>query len=249
MRQADRHRHHTLRDARALIIGVGGLGAPAATALAAAGVATLGLVDPDRVELSNLHRQPLYGEDDLGRYKVEAAAARLGALHPAVGVETHRVRFDLATAALVDGFDVVLDGTDSVAAKFAINDAAVARGVPLVHAGAIGTRAQLLTVVPGETACYRCLFEEPPPADEVASCQEAGVLGPSVVLAGTLQAADAIRVLSGAAPLFANHLLALDTAAGSWRRVVVTPRPGCATCGALHREPITPTSIEGSVDS
>jgi molybdopterin/thiamine biosynthesis adenylyltransferase len=239
----------TLRDARALIIGVGGLGAPAAMALAAAGVGTLGLVDPDRVELSNLHRQPLYGEADLGRLKVEAAAAQLRAAQPAIHVETWRVRFDLAAAALVDGFDVVLDGTDSVAAKFAINDAAVAHGVPLVHAGAIGTRAQLLTIVPGETTCYRCLFEEPPPADEVASCQEAGVLGPSVVLAGTLQAADAIRLLSGAAPLFANRLLALDTAAGSWRCVVVTPRPGCPTCGASHRETITPTSIEGSVDS
>jgi adenylyltransferase/sulfurtransferase len=239
----------TLRSARALIIGVGGLGAPAAMALAEAGLGNLVLVDPDRVELSNLHRQPLYGEDDLGHWKVEAAAAQLRAAHPAVAVETHRVRFDVETPALMDGCGVVLDGTDSVAAKFAINDAAVARGVPLVHAGAIGTRAQLLTVLPGRSACYRCLFEEPPPPDEVASCQEAGVLGPSVVLAGTLQAADAIRVLSGAPPLFANRLLTFDTRAGSWRHVVVTPRPGCPSCGAAHRPPIRPTSIEGSIDS
>ncbi len=236
----------TLRDARALIIGVGGLGSPAAMALAQAGVGTLGLVDPDRVELSNLHRQPLYRESDLGRPKVDAAAAGLRAEHPALRVETWRARFDLDAGALLEGFHVVLDGTDSVAAKFAVNDAAVARGIPLVHAGAIGTRAQLLTIVPGETACYRCLFEEPPPPDEVASCQEAGVLGPVVVLAGSLQAADAIRVLSGSAPLFANRLLTLDTRAGSWRRVVVAPRRGCSACSSLQRDAGTPRSMEGA---
>jgi molybdopterin-synthase adenylyltransferase len=236
----------TLHDARALIIGVGGLGSPAAMALADAGVGTLGLVDPDTVELSNLHRQPLYLESDVGSPKVDAAATRLRVEHPALRVETWRTRFDLDAAPLLDGFDVVLDGTDSVAAKFAVNDAAVARRVPLVHAGAIGTRAQLLTILPGETACYRCLFEEPPPADEVASCEEAGVLGPVVVLAGSLQAADALRLLSGAAPLFAGRLLAFDTRAGSWRRIVVAPRPGCPACGALHQNLTTPRSMEGA---
>jgi molybdopterin-synthase adenylyltransferase len=236
----------TLHDARAVIIGVGGLGSPAAMALADAGVGTLGLVDPDTVELSNLHRQPLYLESDVGSPKVDAAATRLRVEHPALRVETWRTRFDLDTAPLLDGFDVVLDGTDSVAAKFAVNDAAVARRVPLIHAGAIGTRAQLLTILPGETACYRCLFEEPPPADEVASCEEAGVLGPVVVLAGSLQAADAIRLLSGAAPLFAGRLLAFDTGAGSWRRIVVAPRPGCPACGALHQNLTTPRSMEGA---
>jgi len=225
-----------LRDARALIIGVGGLGSPAARALAAAGVGTLGLIDPDRVELSNLHRQPLYRDADLGHPKVDAAAARLRADHPGLRVETWRARFDHDAAALLDGFDVVLDGTDSIAAKFAVNDAAVARGVPLVHAGAIGTRAQLLTVLPGRTACYRCLFEEPPPPDEVASCQDAGVLGPSVVLAGSLQAADAIRVLGGEPPLFADRLLILDTQAATWRRVVVSPRPTCPACGDARQD-------------
>src|SRR5262245_7845693 len=114
----------TLRDARALIIGVGGLGSPAAQALAAAGIGTLGLIDPDRVELSNLHRQPLYGDADLGRPKVDAAAARLRADHPGLRVETWGARFDHDAAALLDGFDVVLDGTDSIGAKFAVNDTA-----------------------------------------------------------------------------------------------------------------------------
>jgi molybdopterin/thiamine biosynthesis adenylyltransferase len=236
---------HTLRDARALIIGVGGLGSPAAMALGAAGVGTLGLVDPDLVELSNLHRQPLYHEADLGTAKVDAAAARLRAAHRDLRVETHRLRFDPDAAAVLDGFDVVLDGTDSVAAKFAVNDAAVARGVPLVHAGAVGTRAQLLTILPGETACYRCLFEEPPPPGEVVSCEQAGILGPVVVAAGSLQAAEAIRLLGGATPLFAGRLLAFDVHAGSWRTVRVRARRGCPACG-LHRDATTPRSMEGA---
>jgi molybdopterin/thiamine biosynthesis adenylyltransferase len=215
-------------------------------ALAAAGVGTLGLVDPDRVELSNLHRQPLYTDGDLGTAKVDAAAARLRAQHPGLRVETHRLRFDPGVAPLLASFDVVLDGTDSVTAKFAVSDAAVAGGVPLVHAGAIGTRAQLLTIIPGETACYRCLFEDPPPPEEVASCEHAGVLGPVVVAAGSLQAAEAIRLLAGATPLFAGRLLAFDVRAGSWRRVIVRPRRGCAACGTLHRHATTPRSMEGA---
>jgi adenylyltransferase/sulfurtransferase len=232
-----------LARARALVIGVGGLGAPAARVLADAGVGTLGLVDPDRVEVSNLHRQPLYAESDLGRPKVEAAAARLRAGSPSLHVRTFQARFDTDLAPLLDQFDVVLDGTDSIAAKFTVNDAAVARGVPLVHAGAVATRAQLMTVLPGRTACYRCLFEEPPPPGDVPSCQEAGVLGPSVVLAGTLQAAEAIRLLGGDPPLFANRLLHVDTWCGSWRDIVVTRRPSCPACGTLHRDVTTQRSI------
>ena len=232
-----------LSGTRALIVGVGGLGAPAARLLAEAGVGSLGLVDPDRVEPSNLHRQPLYRDSDIGRPKVEAAAARLRALRPAVRVRTVEARFDAGLVGLLDDVDVVLDGTDSIAAKFTVNDAAVARGVPLVHAAAVGTRAQLLTVLPGGTACYRCLFEDPPPPDEVPSCQEAGVLGPSVVLAGTMQAAEAVRLLAGRAPLFAGRLLHFDTRFGTWRHVVVTRRPACPACGALHRGAGTQRSI------
>jgi molybdopterin/thiamine biosynthesis adenylyltransferase len=233
----------SLLGARAIVIGVGGLGAPAARVLVEAGVGTIGLVDPDRVEVSNLHRQPLYTDSDIGSPKVEAAAARLRVERPGTEVRTLQARFDADLAPLLDEFDVVLDGTDSVAAKFTINDAAVARGVPLVHAGALGTRAQLLTVLPGRTACYRCLFEEPPPPDDAPSCQEAGVLGPSVVLAGTLQAAEAIRLLAGDPPLFASALLHVDTWRGSWRSIAVTRRPSCPACGTLHRDVATQRSI------
>ena len=232
-----------LGDARVVIIGVGGLGSPAAMALADAGVGTIGLVDPDRVEPSNLHRQPLYGEADVGRLKVEAAAAHLRSRHPRLGIEATAVRFEASSAALLADFDLVVDCTDSVAAKFDVNDAAVAAGIPLCHAGAIGWQAQLLSILPGTTACYRCLFEEPPPADEVPSCQEGGVLGPAVVLAGSLQAAEAVRLLTGMSPLFADRLLVIDTRSGAWRRIAVTRRPGCPACGSLHQHPITQRSI------
>jgi len=229
--------------ARALVIGVGGLGAPAARVLAEAGVGTLGIIDPDHVEVSNLHRQPLYDESDIGRPKVEAATDRLRAISPGLQVRAFQVRFDADLARLLDEFDVVLDGTDSIAAKFLVNDAAVARGIPLVHAGALATRAQLMTVLPGQTACYRCLFEDPPPPGDVPSCQESGVLGPSVVLAGALQAAEALRLLAGTSPLFANRLLHLDTWSGTWRGIVVTRRPSCPACGTLHRDVIPQRSL------
>jgi molybdopterin/thiamine biosynthesis adenylyltransferase len=219
-----------LRVRRALIVGVGGLGAPAATALATAGVGTLGLVDPDAVELSNLHRQPLYATADVGRPKIEVAAERLRALAPALRIESWRIRFGTGDSHLLRRFDVVLDGTDTIAAKFMLSDAAVALGVPLVHAGVLGFRAQLLTVLPGRSACYRCLFEEAPPPGDVPSCQEAGVLGPVTALAGALQAAEAVRLLAGEPAAFADRLLSIDLAAGTWRRVPVAPNPRCPAC-------------------
>jgi adenylyltransferase/sulfurtransferase len=225
-----------LARARVLVIGIGGLGSPAALALGAAGVGTLALVDHDGVEVSNLHRQPLYDGSDLGRPKVAVAAARLRSLAPGLRVETRMERFGTTGTNGVSGFDVVLDGTDTVADKFVVNDAAVAARVPLVHAGVLGFQAQLLTVLPGETACYRCLFEEPPPPGEVASCEEAGVLGPLVALAGALQAAEAIRLLTGERPAYAGRLLALDLRRGSQRVVPVAPNPRCPACADARRE-------------
>jgi len=224
--------HQRLRRGKVLIIGVGGLGAPAAIALARAGVGTLGLVDPDVVEISNLHRQPLYDTADVGRAKVDVAAARLQALVPDLAAETRRERVGAGHAALLGRFDVVLDGTDTIAAKFAVNDAAVAAGVPLVHAGVLGFRAQLTTIVPGRTACYRCVFEEEPPPGDVPSCQEAGVLGPVTALAGALQAAEAIRLLTGEVPAFAGRLLAVDVHAGTSRIVPLAVNVRCPACAA-----------------
>lgn len=221
----EREAHFARR--RALIVGVGGLGAPAAMALAGAGVGTLVLVDPDTVELSNLHRQPLYQTADVGRAKADVAAWRLRA----VQVVTYRAHFAPEHLA---GCDVVLDGTDSIAAKFFVNDACVDAGIPLVHAGVLGFRAQLLTVLPGRSACYRCVFEEAPPPGDVPSCREAGVLGPVPSLAGALQASEALRVLAGAEAQYADRLLTFDLHAGRWRVVPVAARPSCPACARLH---------------
>jgi molybdopterin/thiamine biosynthesis adenylyltransferase len=226
----------TIEETRALVIGVGGLGAPAAMALAAAGIGTLGLVDPDVVEVSNLHRQPLYETVDVGRAKVDVAAVRLRTRHPALRVETRRARVAAHDATLLRGFDVVLDGTDTIAAKFDVNDAAVVAGVPLVHAGVLGFRAQLMTVLPGATACYRCIFEDVPPPGDVPSCQEGGVMGPVPVLAGALQAAEALRILAGDPAAFADRLLAIDLLAGTWRTVPLAANARCPICVAGRRE-------------
>ena len=206
-------------------------------ALAAAGVGRLGLIDPDRVEVSNLHRQPLYDEADVGRPKVEAAARRLAARHPALRVETWHARFGREDAGLLGRFDVVVDGTDGGATKFEVNDAAIAAHATLVHAGATGFRAQLLTVLPGRSACLRCLFEEPPPPDEVPGCEAAGVLGPVVTLAGALQAGEAIRLLAGAGAHFADRLLTIDLRAGTWRSVPLARNPACVGCRAEASPP------------
>src|SRR5262245_40980859 len=216
---------------RALVIGVGGLGCPAALALARAGVGTIGLVDPDVIDPSNLPRQLLYVERDVGRPKVDVAAERLAAIAPATRLVATRATFGPQDAARLRDFDVILDGTDSITAKFAVSDAAVVAGLPLVHAGAIDFRAQLLTIVPGVTACYRCVFEEAPPEDDVPACSEAGVLGPVVALAGSLQAAEALALLAGRAPHWAGRLLSIDLRTGTWRSVPVARTSRCAACG------------------
>jgi adenylyltransferase/sulfurtransferase len=230
-----RHTSSNRSRSRALVVGVGGLGTPAALALARSGVETIGLVDPDVVDPSNLPRQLLYTEADVGRAKVEVAAERLRSIAPAARVIAIRSRFTATDVDLLGDFDVLVDGTDSIAAKFALSDAAVAAGMPLVHAGAIDFRAQLLTILPGATACYRCVFEDAPPAEDVPSCQEAGILGPVVALAGSLQGAEALRVLHGEPPLFAGRLLSIDLRTGAWRSVPVARRVRCAACGEPDR--------------
>ena len=232
-----------LARARVLIAGVGGLGAPAAEALAAAGVGTLGLFDPDVVDVSNLHRQPLYDDAVVGRPKAQVAAERLRAQVTGLQIEWERRAISDGDAPLVARFDVLLDGTDSIDAKFLLNDLAVAANRPLVHAGVVGFRGQLLTVLPGRTACYRCIFETPPPPDEAVSCTEAGVLGPLPALLGALQAAEAVRVLRGETAAFADRLLTIDAWSGTWRSVPLARRLTCAACGPGLGAPAATRSI------
>jgi len=221
-----------LAESRVLIVGTGALGCPAAFQLAAAGVGTLLLLDPDVVELSNLHRQILHRTSTLGVPKVESAAARLRTLQPDARVECHTGRL---TAQNVTRFfrdaDFVIDATDSVGAKFLINDGAVLLRRPYSHAGVLGFLGQTMTVVPGQTACYRCLFPEPPPADAIPTCQEAGVIGAVAGVIGSVQAAEAIKHLAGAAPALADRLLTFDALSRRWRTVALARNPRCPACG------------------
>jgi len=233
---------------RAVVIGAGGLGGPALLGLAAAGVGQLVVVDGDAVETSNLSRQPLYGEADLGKRKAGAAAARLGRLFPGVRVEAVDGRFDPGSAAgLLAGADVLVDGSDDFETRFLASDAAVRAGVPLVHGGVLRYTAQLLTVVPGVTGCLRCLFEAPPPRGEVPDCAEAGVLGALAGFAGGLLGAEAVRVLAGERGAYAGRLLVWEARTGRSRAVVVRMRPDCSACpSAPHRAPGPPPEVDSS---
>ncbi len=221
-----------LRRSRILIAGVGGLGAPAALRLAAAGVGTLVLVDFDVVELSNLHRQILYRTPDIGRLKVGAAAERLAAWYPGVAVQG--VAACLAAdnvAALFRDVDFIIDGTDRIESKYLVNDAAVLSGVPFSYGGIVGFQGQTLTVLPGRTACLRCLFPSLPPPDDVPTCQEAGVIGALAGSIGVLQAADALKSVLGIGGVLGNRLLTYDATAARWRAVALARNRDCPLCG------------------
>jgi adenylyltransferase/sulfurtransferase len=219
-----------------LIIGAGGLGCPAALALAAAGITRLGVVDDDQVDASNLHRQVLFSDADVGQPKAAAFARALSGRFPAVTVAPHPVRFDVGNAlALAAGYDVLVDGTDNFAAKFLANDAAVLGGRPLVHGAAVALGGQLLTVPLRGRPCYRCLFEEPPPAGVGPSCAEAGVLGPVPGVIGALLGAEAARLAKGETPAFVGRLVQYDSRSMSVRTVRFNPNPLCAVCGPEAR--------------
>ena len=215
---------------------MGGLGVPAACALARAGVKRIGLVDPDPVELSNLPRQVIYGTGTLGRLKVEAAAARLHQDYSALSIDTYPVALDASNAAeLIARHDFVIDATDDPAAKFLINDTCLALGRPFVYAGVLGMTGQAMTVLPGRTSCLRCLFEQPPEPGEIASCREAGIVGPVAAVIGEIEAAEALRWFRGDVPELAGKILTYDAAiTGRMRALEVSAGAGCA-CGAAQR--------------
>jgi molybdopterin/thiamine biosynthesis adenylyltransferase len=218
---------------RVLIVGMGGLGCPAALALAEAARderlhLRLVLVDPDRVERSNLARQVLFDDADLGQPKAEAAARKLAAL---CEVEPHVARLDASTQKqLLSGVHLMLDGTDNAAARFCANDAALAANIPLVHGAALGWRGQLMTIVPRQTACLRCLFEGPPPDSALPTCAEAGVLGPLCGMVGAAMAGEALRLLRGAPARAASKLISWDGQTGRERVVAVPRDPECTAC-------------------
>jgi molybdopterin-synthase adenylyltransferase len=218
--------------ARVLIIGAGGLGSPAALYLAAAGVGTLGIADADCVDLSNLQRQVIHHTNDVGRAKVESAAAKMRAINPDVTVHSHQTFVSAENIGqLVAGYDFVIDGTDNFAAKFLINDACVLGNVPYSHGGILRFQGQTMTVVPRRSACYRCIFEKPPPKGAVPTCSQAGVLGAIAGMLGTIQAAEAIKYIVGAGHVLADTLLTFDSLEMNFRKVALRQNPRCPVCG------------------
>jgi len=232
---------------RVLIVGVGGLGAPAALQLAAAGIGTLGLVDSDTVDVSNLHRQIIYRTADLGRPKVMAAAAWLATSYPNVSVHCFAQRLTADNAGNLFGdFDFVVDATDGIASKYLVNDAAVLSRVPFSHAGVLAFHGQMMTVLPGRSACLRCLFPAPPKPDELPTCQEAGIIGSVAGTIGVLQATDALKYLLGVGELLTDRLLTYDAAAARWRTVTLRRRGDCPLCGD-HPTIHTPVAVENGI--
>ena len=228
-----------LKKAAVLLVGVGGLGAPAALYLVAAGVGRLGLVDDDTVDVTNLQRQVIFGTDDAGRPKTAAARERLLALNPGVEVVAHETRLSGENAMdLLRDYDVVVDGSDNFAAKYTINDACVLTGKPDVYGSVLRFEGQAAVFGASGGPCYRCLYPEPPPPGAVPSCADAGVLGVLPGIIGTIQAAEAIKLILGRGQTLAGRLLLLDALAMTFRTVEVPRNPDCAVCGE------TPTVTE-----
>jgi sulfur-carrier protein adenylyltransferase/sulfurtransferase len=214
-----------LRRASVLIVGAGGLGSPAALYLAAAGVGTLGLVDFDRVDATNLHRQVLYGTSDVGRPKLEAARERLADLNPEVRVVTHEARLTSENALeILRGYEVVLDGTDNFATRYLVNDACVLLDKPNVYGSIFRFDGQVSVFATKEGPCYRCLYPEPPPPGLVPSCAEGGVLGILPGIVGSLQATEAIKLIVGIGETLAGRLLLFDALRTTFRVMKVRRR-------------------------
>jgi molybdopterin-synthase adenylyltransferase len=227
-----------LRRASVIVVGTGALGSPAATYLAAAGVGRLGIVDSDDVELSNLARQPLHFTPDVGFPKVEAAAAKLRALNPEIVVEPYPARLEAANAEpIVTGADVVVDCSDSFETRYLVNDACVAQRVPLVEAGLLAFSGLVLSVDPGRSACYRCAFPVEPPPGSVPSCREAGVLGALAGVVGSLQALEALKILSGVGEPLVDHLLQVEGLTPEFTLVATARRTDCPACARIGATP------------
>jgi len=221
-----------LRRGSVLVVGAGGLGAPVLYYVVAAGVGRVGIVDDDFVELSNLQRQILFTTEDIGESKAERAAARLRALNPDVRVEPHGVRLMAAnTLALVRRYDVVVTAVDNFPTRYLLNDACVLERKTLVDGAVLRMVGLAMTVKGGETACYRCLFPEPPPPAGVVSCSEAGVLGPIPGTIGAIQALEVIKVLTGVGDPLYDRLLQFDGAAMTFNQVEVARVATCPVCG------------------
>ena len=221
-----------LLDGKVLIIGAGGLGAPIALYLAAAGVGTIGIADADVVDITNLQRQVIHFTPDVGKPKVESAAEKMRAINPDVTVNAYQQWVSAANIAdLIAGYDFVIDGTDNFAAKFLINDACILGGKAYSHGGILQFDGQTITIRPRESACYRCIFPAPPPKDAIPTCSQAGVIGVLPAVIGSLQATEAIKFLLGKGELLTNRLLTYNALQMKFREIPIHRSGRCPVCG------------------
>lgn len=223
-------------NSKVLIIGTGGLGAPAAMYLGAAGIGTIGLVDADTVDLSNLQRQIIHSTQDVGKPKVISGKETINSINPDVNVVTYQER---ATASNIldimkdKDYDFIIDGTDNFPVKFLINDACVKLQKPFSHAGIIRFQGQTMTYVPGQGPCYRCVFKNPPPPDVVPTCQQGGVLGVMGGIIGSIQASEALKYITGVGDLLTGKLLTFDAKKMNFRTIDIHHDKNCAICGEV----------------
>jgi molybdopterin/thiamine biosynthesis adenylyltransferase len=222
-----------ISNGKILIVGAGGLGAPVAFYLAAAGVGTIGIIDGDTVDLSNLQRQIIHFTQDVDKPKVISAKEKINLLNPDVNVITYHTLLTSENALeIIKDYDFIVDGTDNFPVKFLINDACVIAGKPFSHGGILRFDGQTLTHVPG-SACYRCLFHSPPPPNAVPTCSQAGVLGAIAGMLGTIQAAEALKYLTGVGELLTDRLLTFNAKTMTFRTVKTKRSDKCPVCG-LH---------------
>jgi len=225
-----------LLESRVLIVGAGGLGSPAALYLAAAGVGTLGIVDFDIVEASNLQRQVLHTTGRIGEKKVESARQTIGALNPDVKVVAHDEMLVADNVErIIDGYEVILDGTDTFETRYLLNDASVAAGIPVVHASVFRFEGQLTTFLPYDGPCYRCLYPTPPPPELAPGCSVAGVLGVVPGIMGLLQANEVLKLVLGIGEPLIGRLLLFDALEGSFSELRLERDPACPACGDAAR--------------
>ena len=225
-----------LRAARVLIVGAGGLGSPVALYLAAAGIGTLGLVDFDAVDITNLHRQLLHGTRDVGRPKVDSARDRLGDVNPHVAIETHEVSLTSTNAIpVISAYDMVVDASDNFPTRYLVNDACVLSGVRAIYGSVERFEGQVSVFGAPDGPCYRCLFREPPPPNLIPTCAEAGVFGVLPGLVGIIQATEVIKLITGVGDTLTGRLLIVDAKRMRFRTIEVRKDPACPLCGTREQ--------------
>lgn len=221
-----------LRTAKVLVAGAGGLGSPALLYLAAAGVGTLGIVDFDSVTLSNLNRQIIHHTDDLGKAKTVSAAEKIARLNPEVRTILHDQRLSIDNIEeIIGGYDLVIDATDNFTARYLISDCCYFMKKPLIEGAVVGYDGILMTIIPGRSPCYRCLYPQPPADHVLPTCGDTGILGMVAGLIGTAQALEAVKLIVGMDGTLSGRILTLDALRTSFREIAWSRRPSCPLCG------------------